>query len=290
MDLSGVLSPCQLLEPLQEWGDRLLRSVFFMGIAGEGVLGPGVSTGGYDLVWDFYHAQLSVSHYGGTGLTTSAGAGVAVSAYAGWVSGFRHSVADWDGLHVSVSTELSLPFIKDYIHLKPEAFFSAEDLNGDGRVQHDELLLPPEGIYGFSIGVGVGLELFPDPIPISVTLTEGDWRPYASAIGVIYRDLKRRRLFPLVGEPLAVQLVDEHNGASCPGDWPVSEGDRDCIIQFGEPGWSRTKTGLHVAASLCALSGGCVTPLAWPQSALAIAIGAWRDRKGGPLDALCEAP
>ena len=287
MDFSSIVDPCTLLEPLRRWGAHALRSGFFMGVSGEGVLGPVVGVGGYDLVWDFYHAQLTVSSYRGKGLTLSPGAAASVSAYAGWVSGFHHGVADWDGFHVAVSTEISAPFLREYLHLKPEVFFSGEDENENGQLEVDELLLPPDGLYGFSMGVGVGVEFLPEALPVSASVIEGEWRPHHPAIAQLYRSLKTRRLFPFVGEPLSVHLIDEESGAPCPEEWSGREGEPACVIQFGEPGWSHTATALHVAASVCSLSGGCLTPLSWPQSGLAVAIGAWRDQKEDPLDRLC---
>ena len=115
-DFAGVTNPCELLAPILEWGDEVMRSGFFMGVFGEGTLGPGFGMSGYDVVWDFYHAQLSVSAYQGLGINLSGGVGASAGVYAGWVGGFNHGVSDWDGYHVTTSTEIGLPIIKEYIH------------------------------------------------------------------------------------------------------------------------------------------------------------------------------
>ena len=303
-DFSRILSPCELLDPIFEWGSEALRSGFFMGVSGEGTLGAGIGLGGYDVVWDFYHAQATLSKYYGGGINLGLGAGVSASLYAGWVSGFQHGVSDWDGYHVAISTELSVPFLKEYIHLKPELFTSAEDRNGDALIDPTEIIPPLQGMYGFSIGVGVGLELIPNPIPISASIIEGLWMPHRSGIVGLYDQLKRKRLIPLIGEPLEVSLIDEETGQPCPEDWieeqehidSKTEGmdhanqthHTECIIQFGRPEWSHLRNALHVAASVCSLSGGCLTPLSWPQSGLALAIGAWRDATESNQIQLCQ--
>ena len=297
-DFAGIIDPCDLLKPVQEWGDEIIRSGFFMGVYGEGTLGPGLGMGGYDVVWDFYHGQLSVSAYRGFGIDFSGGAGASAGVYAGWVGGFEHGVSDWDGYHATASTELGLPLIKEYIHLKPEVFVSAVDHNEDEIIDPSELLLPPEGVYGFSVGVGVGVELIPDPLPISFSVANGYWAPHEQGISALYHKLKRKRLLQVIGEPLAVSLVDAETGALCSESWPQDashhegpyqgSGHQECVIQLGRPEWSHTRNAFHVAASICALSQGCLTPLSWPQSATALAIGALRDHQESGSSLLCE--
>ena len=60
-DFFGILDPCDILRPLQEWSDQLLHSGFFIGVQGESLLGAGTGFGGMDIVWDFYHSQITVS-------------------------------------------------------------------------------------------------------------------------------------------------------------------------------------------------------------------------------------
>ena len=287
-DIATFGDPCILFEPILEWGDQALKSGFFMGAGGEGVLGPAVSTGGYDVVWDLYHGQMTVSQYGGRGLNLAGGVGASVSMYVGWVGGFSEGVSDWDGHHIAVSGEISAPLLKDYAHLKPEAFTSVQDLNQNGRVDPQEIQLTPQGVYGFSIGVSFGVELIPDPLPISAKLVEGKWGPHHHGIKHTYELLKRKRLIPIIGEPLAVTLIDEDTGEVCPEDWPALDEHHECIIQLGQSDWSHTRNALHVAASVCALNQGCLSPISWPQSGLALAIGLWRDRADSGLEGMCE--
>ena len=84
-----------------------------------------------------------------------------------------------------------------------------------------------------------------------------------------------------------MHLIDEETGEHCSDDWPTQNEHHHCIVRFGYPEWSHTRNALHVASSMCALSGGCYLPFVWTQSMLALAIGAWRDHSV-ELQKLCQ--
>jgi hypothetical protein len=282
-DLFGV-DPCHFLTPLFDAGNDFTRAGFFVGVEGEGVLGVTAALGGYDLVWDLYHHQMSVSRYFGAGVSTPK-IGASVSAYAGFAVGFEHGAADWDGYFVTTGMDVGLPFLKDYLSLVPAVFVSGVDRDGDHLIAPGEVLVPPAGVYGFEIGVSLGFDLLPDPLPVGVEVTEGLWEPYKPAIRHYYDRLASTR-FAKLGTALRVYLVDHETGAECAPDWPDVDGERDCVIEFGERDWSHAHRGAHVAYAICSSLGGCEIPLSWPMSATAVAIGAYRD-VGDTVQALC---
>lgn len=282
-DFSGVDS-CYFLEPLFRDGNNFTHAGFFVGVEGEGVLGVASVFGGFDLVWDLYHHQMSVSRYTGAGVGMPK-VGASVTAYAGFATGFSHGVSDWDGYFVTTEAEIGLPFFKDFVALEPAVFVSGVDNNGDEFISPDEILLPPDGVYGFQMGVSLGFDLLPDPSPVSGSITEGYWQPYKPAIRYYY-DLLSNTRFGWVGPHLNVHLVDHGTGETCDENWPEVDGERDCIIQFGEEDWNHVRTGAHVAYSICSSLGGCELPLSWSMSLTAVAVGAYRD-VGGRVRSLC---
>ena len=283
-DFFGIIDPCDILTPFQEWSDQLLRSGFFLGVQGEGVLGAGTGFGGMDIVWDFYHNQITVSAYKGLGISLSPGVNLSASIYTGWVTGFQHGVSDWDGKHYQVSGEVSLPFVREFIHLKPETFVIPKGLSNHEK-DHDM-----NDLFGFSIGISLGLELFPEPSPLSLSVSQGEWTPNDQGISSLYHKLKNKRIIPLVGEALAIHLVDHHTGETCSEQWPAVDHDKDCVIQLGDSSWSHTRNALHFATSVCSLTNNCVSPLSWPVSVLSIALGSWRDHmeQSGKEGSICE--
>lgn len=273
-DLFGFdIDPCELLAPLGEFGDDALHSGFVLGVEGEGVLGAGVGFGGIDLVWDFYHQQLTVSRYSGAGIGAP-GIGASVQGYVGLGLGFDHGVSDWDGYFVTATAEIGLPLLDDYVSLDPAVFVSAVDENGDGFIAPSEMLAPPHGVYGFTMGVSLGFDLLPDPLPIEGSVTEGYWRPYKRAIRHYYDELRDTKMFFV--EPMQVRLVDHHSGEECDSQWPDVDGERDCVIEFGNPGDSYLRRSINTAYSVCHITGRCALPLSWPMSATALSIAALR--------------
>jgi len=282
-DLFGV-DPCRFLAPLFAEGNDFTHAGLFVGVEGEGVLGATAAFGGYDLVWDLYHHQMSVSRYHGAGISTPK-VGASVTAYAGFATGFHDGVGEWDGYFVTTAMDVGLPFLKDFLSLEPAVFVSGVDQNGDHVIAPDEVLIPPDGVYGFQIGVSLGFDLLPDPLPVGGEVTEGLWEPYKPAIRYYYDKLADTR-FARIGTRLRVYLVDHQTGDLCAADWPDVDGERDCVVEFGERDWSHAHRGAHVAYSICSSLGGCGIPLSWPMSATAVAIGAYRD-VGGAVEALC---
>lgn len=281
-DLFGV-DPCSLIEPLVEYGDQGIRSGFFMGVEGEAVLGGGRGFGGFDLVWDLYHHQFTVSRYYGAGVGVP-GVGASVEAYVGYALGFQEGVSDWDGYFVTAEADFGLPFLREYLSVGTSVFVTARDTNGDAFISPSEIVYPPGGVYGFNIGIELGVEV-PTGLPVSGGVTEGLWEPHKAAIRYYYDEFRNTR-FLRFGSRLDVHLVDHHTGEECDPDWPDVDPERDCIIEFGEEDWSHTHRGLHVAYSICTATGGCEIPLAWPLSGSAVAIGALEDA-GGSLARYC---
>ncbi|RMH36370.1 MAG: hypothetical protein D6689_22580 [Deltaproteobacteria bacterium] len=274
-DLFGLdIDPCALLGPLGEFGDDALRMGLVVGVEGEGVLGAGVGFGGVDFVWDLYHQQMTVSRYAGAGIGAP-GVGASAQAYVGAAFGFEHGVSDWDGYFVTATAEIGLPLLDDYVSLDPGAYVSAVDRDGDGFIAPSEVLAPPDGVYGFTMGVSLGVDLLPDPLPIEGSITEGYWRPYKRAIRRAYDELRNTRMFFV--KKMQVRLVDHHDGAECPAGWPDVDGERDCVIEFGDPGDGYLRRAVNTAYSICHVTGRCAAPLTWPMSATALAIGALRD-------------
>jgi len=283
-DLFGFdIDPCELLAPLGEFGDDALRSGLVLGVEGEALLGAGVGFGGFDLVWDFYHQQMTVSRYTGAGLGTP-GVGASVQAYVGMAFGFDHGVTDWHGYFVTATAQIGLPLLDDYVSLDPGVYVSGVDDDGDGFIAPSEVLAPPQGMYGFTMGVSLGFELLPDLLPIEGSITEGRWRPYKRAIRHYYDRLSSTRMFGV--EQLDVRLVDHHSGERCSSQWPDVDGARDCIIEFGDPDDSYLRRSVHTAYSVCHLTGRCALPLTWPMSATALSMGALRT-SGLSYDSFC---
>jgi len=77
-------------------------------------------------------------------------------------------------------------------------------------------------------------------------------------------------------EPVKVRLVDSETGAACPSGWPDAEGGCNCVMEFGDPEDSYLERSLHLAYSICHLTGGCASPSAWKAGAVAMVIAALR--------------
>ncbi len=276
-DLFGV-DACDLIEPLVAYGDAGLRAGLFMGVEGEGVLGAGRGFGGFDIVWDLYHQEMTVSRYFGAGVGTP-GLGASIQAYVGYAQGFQHGVSDWDGYFVTFEGSVGLPFLREFLSAGAAVFVTGVDEDGDGLISPGEVLVPPDGVYGFQVGVELGVEV-PTGLPVAGGVTEGLWEAHKPAIRYYYDKFRETR-FARVGSRLSVALVDHETGEPCDEQWPEVDGERECIIRFGEPEWSHTRRALHLAYSICTATGGCEIPLSWPLSASAVAIGALRDANGG---------
>ena len=256
-DFMSMATVCEIVRPIARFGDDLTRSGFLMGIEGTRVLGFFNSFGGYDLVWDLYHQQFSVSRYGGS-LTTTDELALTATAYVGYAAGFEHGVADWNGTHEQVSLEFGLPWLDDFLSIEVTGFKT------------------DTGVFGYTAGITAGLDAFPEPLPIEVTISEGIWEPHKLLIAEYYRRFLDAKFlgFKL---PLKAHLIDPLDGSVCDPDWPMIDEDRDCVIQFGDPDQSRTRRSIHLARSLCIATHGCALPMTWPVASSAIAIGKLRD-------------
>jgi hypothetical protein len=260
---------CQALGLFRELGDDALHSGFTVGVEGVGVLGALAGFGGYDIVWDLYHQELTVSMYGGPGVATP-GAGASVSFYAGIGLGFAHGVSDWDGYFLTATADVGIPLLKKLVHLEASGFVSAvRDPQGSLRP-----LAPPAGVYGLTFGVSVGVGIDLVPTPVSGNLTVGLWVPHKGAIRRVHDELRAHRIFGI--RPLVARLVDHETRAPCHADWPAVDGERDCVVALGKRDATPAQRSLHVAYSICALSGGCLVPLAFQMATAALAIGTIR--------------
>jgi hypothetical protein len=217
---------------------------------------------------------MTVSKYAGGGIGVP-GAGASVSAYVGPAFGFEHGVSDWDGYFAESEVEIGLPFLQDFLSLNPGVYATAVDDDANELITPDEVLLPPDGVYGFNIGIEAGFNLLPEISPIGVNLKEGYWQPHKAAIRHFYDEFKDTNMF--FTTPMEVALVDHHDGTLCSEDWPEVEGERDCVIEFGNPADSYLKRAVNTAYSMCHVTGRCAVPLSWPMSATALAIAALRD-------------
>lgn len=266
MDLVSRASICDLIEPVARYGDALIRGGFVMGIEGTAVVGVFDHFGGYDLVWDLYSQQFTVSKHGGSLITTDELA-ITATAYVGYVGGFYSGVGEWYGFHEQASVEIGLPFLDD--------FFSVE-LTG---------FIEQDGVFGYTAGITVGVDAFPDPLPVEVTLSEGVWEQHSLVIRSYY-DKFRDASFMGVPIPIKARLVDAEDGSRCHEQWPVEDGERSCVIELGDPEKSRTRRAIHVARSICTATKGCALPLTWPLAASALAVGSLRDLGLAPSE-LC---
>ena len=278
------IEPCKVLKNMHAGGDQYIRPGYYMAIEGNGVLGPTMGISGYDVVFDLYHHQMSVSAYQGRGLTTSFGAGASITYAEGVALGFKNAVSDWNGYFVnsSLSAGIPLPWISDLANVNVAYFQSGKDHNRDGMIGHNEVVMPPRGIYGASASVSFGANILPT-LPVNINLSKGLWQPHKSGIRSYYQRIKNSRLWKA---HIPVRLVDAHTGETCSEDWPHIEGHRDCFIEFGHPHTSHTRAALYQAITICYLSGTCLSPLSGPAALGAIAIGSLRDA-GGDLHGLC---
>jgi hypothetical protein len=283
-DLASV-KVCDVLRPLRSYGDAAIRSAFFAGVEGEGALGVASVSSGFDVVFDLYHHQVTVSRYAGTGIRTPA-LGGSLTGYVGLATGFRHGVSDWDGYFVSSAAELSLPFLKEVVSLQPAFFVTGVDKDGDHRIEPSEVLVPPNGVYGALVGVSFGFNLLPTGLPVGASSSQGRWEPHRAGIRSLYDRFASLHLAGL--GRVAVRLMNPETGKTCPGNWPREGGDQPCVIELGPVGARHSVRALHQAFALCRLVGGCTVPLSWQTSGLAIAIGALRDA-GGSFDRLCAS-
>jgi hypothetical protein len=256
-----------------------------VGMTGEGALPFYKGIAGVDLVFDLYHHQFTVAAYKGSGYSTDPSPGGGVTGYVGAGFGTDDGVRDWYGHFATVTSNVSLPFLSSYLNLSPGYFQTARDVNGDGeidRIPGQKEIIPPSegGVIGFTFGVNMGFTLIPSPSPVNATLTLSRWQPYKQAIRSHYDRLKETHMWA-VGEPLTVRLVDQE-GRECPEQWPAVATQRNCVIEFGKPGWTHTRRGMHTAYGICSTLGGCALPLTWPMSAAALAIGIERDGQNAP--------
>lgn len=274
-DLISRASVCELIEPVARYGDALIRGGFVLGLEGALVLGPIDTFGGYDLVWDLYSQQVTVSRYGGS-ITTLDEASISATAYVGFAAGFHGGVADWYGYHESVTVAVGLPFLDDFFSIDITGFRSAVDLNGDGTADASEVLAPPDGVFGYTVGLTAGIDAVPDPLPVELTLQEGYWEPHKPVIRSLYDRFHQAKVLGF-NLPIAARLVDTADGSDCDEDWPLVDGERDCVIELGDPEKSRAKRALHVARSICTATKSCALPLTWSLAASALAVGKLRD-------------
>ena len=187
--------------------------------------------------------------------------------------GFENGVSDWYGYFQNYEADIRLPFLEGFLTLQPSVFHAGKDRNGDGAIALSEWLVPPKGVYGFAIGAELGATV-PTGIPFDPfgggAISQREWVPHKKAIRAVYDVLRDINIGYV--DSLDARLVDR-NGESCDDDWPNVEGDRDCVVQFGDEGEGRFGSSIDMAFGICALTGGCVAPMALPMSVASIAIG-----------------
>ncbi len=244
---------CGLLGDAIAFNEHARLGMFVGGAASRSV-GTTVSRFGADVVADFFHHQLTVSHYrqmGGVlplGLPVPSNSG---NVYAGIAANFSDSVADWYGWFGSLDLSGSHPVI-------PVVDVTASGFGGDSN---GDWIPDVHSVYGASIGVAVGT---PDAVPPpwiieDVTLSSGNWEAWNSQIRNFY--------VLLSGLGRDVHLVDADAGVDCPSNWPTQDAHRRCVVEFGtddQPHWRRA---LEQWRSFCALPGMCTPGNPVPYSA-----------------------
>jgi hypothetical protein len=276
------IDPCHVLHDIYEFSDDFTRLGFFFGVEGEGVLGIGEVVGGYDVVFDLYNRQMSVSKYLGRGVSTPE-LSASIEFYAGMALGFENSVSEWNGHFASVEMEISLPLLKNFVSADPRFFISAEDENENQSIEFNELIYPPNGIYGYSLSISLGVNAIPEVLPVGGSATTGQWTTHQKGLRLFYDLLSN---VGILGYSLKVHLIDHETGEACPENWPEEGGEIDCIIEFGDEDMSNIKAALHMAWGICALNGGCLNSLHGRVALLSIAIGAYQEA-GNKLDEMC---
>jgi len=292
------LDRCSLLAPLASHFDELIKAGFFVGVSANRSVGPITYNNGYDIVFDLYHHQMTVSAYQTEGLRTGLTIGGGASAYFGAAFNFQRGAAEWNGYFVTTeatvnAAEIVLPVLAALpidieASVTPSVFVSGEDPDGDGIPTP----IYPDGVYGFGIALGVGGSLSSDVLPVpalpDVSATQGLWAFDAERLREMYDRLEGSRLFG-ISRPLEAKLLDAETGEDClerDPDWPSSDDPPQCVLQFGDPNDSHLRQGLSTALAICELTGDCSVPLAWPFAGLSLAIGSLRDA-GEDLQAEC---
>ncbi|MCB9666751.1 MAG: hypothetical protein H6715_01365 [Myxococcales bacterium] len=209
----------------------VLHPAFFIGAnAGvSGSLGYYHQTGfaGMDVVFDLSRQEMMVADYAGSGSGTGdlLGFGVSASAYAGMGFGLDHGVQDWLGWFVGRSTSFNpIPVLSQFVDFEYGSFGYAADLNDDGIIARsgsaEEVIEPPSGVYGRSIGAKIGIDILSllsgavntvltaglaSP-PVQVTNTSAYWRSFNFGTAILYATLLRAGF--------EVSFVDE-DGSAC---------------------------------------------------------------------------
>lgn len=153
-DLFGIsgVDACVLLDPIFEYGERLMRAGYIVGVSGPDVLGENTGRGGYELVFDIYHQQLTITGHVGHSILAPPWASDAdtdeAAYYDGIAFGLERGAHDWHGLYAEPVSAFGVPFT-DKIEAKiPPLFVRAVDNGGD--TIPDGAVLPPNGVYGFT--------------------------------------------------------------------------------------------------------------------------------------------
>lgn len=314
-DVFGNLDedPCEYLSELVDDQGVLIPYGYFVGISGELRLAFARGLAGVDVVFDLYHYQMGTLYYFGAGLGTLSGS-LSIAGYAGVARGFTTTVADWGGWFVTTQISTGLPFLNDSLGLGVATFVSGVDRDNNYFIDPTEVLLPPEGVYGYIYSVSLGFDLMtfiPDPedlVNVDVEVTEGLWHSFSSLNRVFYDYFKDSNLY-LFGEELSVHLVDAHTGEECPADWPqhhvtqacVSAIDdspcdpehsdvcvdpqtgvqchhsQECVIEFGERSWDHQHRTQHMFYALCWLTGQCAIPSGYHMAQASLAAAVLRD-------------
>ncbi len=148
----GGVDACALLEPIFEYGERLMRAGYVVGVSGPDVLGEGTGRGGYELVFDVFHQQFTVTGHLGQSVLAPPWATEADQDEASWYDGvafgLEAGVHDWHGAYAAPLSSFGLPFIEKAEAKIPPLFVRAIDNNGDAIAEG--VVLPPEGVYGFT--------------------------------------------------------------------------------------------------------------------------------------------
>jgi hypothetical protein len=281
--IGGLPEPCELLGPALEIGDEFLKMGFVVGVEGRFAFGPHTDLGGYDAIFDLYHRQARVVwRRGAVAGIPLLNAGASAEAYAGMAFGFERGVTDWNGRFKKVAGSISIPYMPQFIKLAPEAYVTGEDADGDGAIGFTELVPPPEGMFGFNIAVSASFGIQWGASP---SVAAGSFGQHGEGTREIYDRMRSVKIAGLRSPVL--RLVDGADGSACPEDWPATEPDRNCVIQFGAVDADPVMSALDMAHGICALTGNCAFPLSLQMGTQGVALGMLQKSGAKPSD-ICQ--
>lgn len=289
-DFLGLKGPCDVLKPItkSDGASATARMGWFLEFTGHANVLPRSWEGGGAIVADFYHHQMKIGYFRGNGLTLNSGVGTSASAHVGLLFGFQKNVMEYAGYFGSTEVSASLPFVKEFFEGYVGTFVKGKDVDGNGKFNPagpDEIIEPPNGIYGGYVGIEGGVNFDPlfGAVPVEPSVSRAKHMLHKGLTKHVYNALDGRT-FRLLGIDA---YLKQKNGDKCPEGWPKEHKEKKCFIEFGQDGESHIKRAIKTGGAVCAVTGGCTNPVAWSAAAQSIAVGAVRDA-GEDIDSYCS--